>query len=111
MHVENLLFDFDPRAPFNQDIDLLTAAGVPVADGQAPAWAKAEIAHADVFASEDPTQNPQFKFVFGETESRLRPVRSVGDCQHLRLHHGLIMSVCRSLRDERNRPRPRQRKA
>lgn len=87
-HLEDLLFDFDPRAPLNQDVDLLTAAGVAVADSKTPAGAKAEVADTDVFASEDPAQNPQLKFGFDKTEPRLRPIRSIGDCHHLRLLHG-----------------------
>ena len=88
MHVEDLLFDLDPCAPLNQDVDLLTPAGVAVADSQTPAGAKAEVADTDVLAPEDPAQNPQLEFGFGKTEPRLRPIRSIGDCHHLRLLHG-----------------------
>ena len=65
MHVKDLLFDLDPRAPFNEDIDLFTASRVPVANGQAPARAKSEPTDADVLASEDSAQDPQLEFVLG----------------------------------------------
>jgi hypothetical protein len=86
-HVEDLVVDLDPRAALNEDVNLLTAAGVTMTYRQTPTRAEPEIADADVFAAEDPTQNPQLEFSFGELEPRGGPVRSIPDRQYLRSVH------------------------